>query len=157
MIPVIPVMLCGAYATCLWTLSLAGLPNQFRSFTGNESLFQQAAQCLNALGADDIQIARPLLFTGEEHRSLAAEQLREVSSELGAGLLESGGRNIVPAQTLAALFARQSYIDPVLVVNLADQTAASSPPFILAIRQALREAAKGGIVRFEDIYGRAES
>ena len=90
MIHVFPVILCGGSGTRLWPLSRAGFPKQFIS------------------------------LTGEEHRFLASEQLREAGIELGAALLESVGRNTPPAITLAALAAQQNGTDPVLVVTPAD-------------------------------------
>ena len=146
MIQITPVILCGGSGTRLWPLSRAGFPKQFLSLTGVESLFQQAAQRLAALGVDDIQVAKPLIITGEEHRFLAAEQLREVSIELGAALLEPVGRNTAPALTLAALAAQQYSSDPVLVVTPADQTLADTTAFTQAMQQAVREAEKGCIV-----------
>ena len=107
MIQVTPVILCGGSGTRLWPLSRAGFPKQFLSLTGVESLFQKAAQRLVALVADDIQVAKPLIVTGEEHRFLASEQLHEVGIELGAALLEPVGRKTAPALTLAALAAQQ--------------------------------------------------
>ena len=145
-IQVTPVILCGGSGTRLWPLSRAGFPKQFLSLTGNESLFQQAAQRLVAVSADDIQLAKPLIITSEEHRFLAAEQLREVGIELGAALLEPVGRNTAPALTLAALAAQQNGTDPVLVVTPADQTVANSAVFTLAMQQAVREAEQGSIV-----------
>ena len=146
MIQVTPVILCGGSGTRLWPLSRAGFPKQFLSLTGNESLFQQAAQRLVALGADDIQVAKPLIVTGEEHRFLASEQLREVGIELGAALLEPVGRNTAPALTLAALAAQANSEDPVLVVTPADQTVANTAAFAQAMQQAIREAYSGSIV-----------
>jgi mannose-1-phosphate guanylyltransferase/mannose-6-phosphate isomerase len=146
MIIVTPVILCGGSGTRLWPLSRAGFPKQFLSLTGNESLFQQAAARLVALGADDIQIAKPLIVTGEEHRFLAAEQLREVGIELGAAILEPVGRNTAPALTLAALAAQANGEDPVLVVTPADQTVVNTTAFTLAMQKAVREADSGSIV-----------
>jgi mannose-1-phosphate guanylyltransferase/mannose-6-phosphate isomerase len=146
MIQVTPVILCGGSGTRLWPLSRAGFPKQFLSLTGNESLFQQAAQRLVAVGADDIQVAKALIVTGEEHRFLASEQLREVSIELGAALLEPVGRNTAPALTLAALAAQQNGTDPVLVVTPADQTVFDQVAFTVAMQNAIREAASGSIV-----------
>jgi mannose-1-phosphate guanylyltransferase/mannose-6-phosphate isomerase len=146
MIQITPVILCGGSGTRLWPLSRAGFPKQFLSLTGNESLFQQAAQRLVALGTDEIQLAKPLIVTGEEHRFLAAEQLREVGIELGAALLEPVGRNTAPALTLAALAAQQSGGDPVLVVTPADQTVANTTAFTQVMQQAVREAEEGSIV-----------
>ena len=146
MIQVTPVILCGGSGTRLWPLSRAGFPKQFLSLTGNESLFQQAAQRLVAVSADDIQVAKPLIVTGEEHRFLASEQLREVGIELGAALLEPVGRNTAPALTLAALAAQQNGTDPVLVVTPADQTVADTIAFTQAMQLAVREAEKASIV-----------
>lgn len=83
MLQVTPVILYGGSGTRLWLLSRAGFPKQFLSLTGDESLFQQAAQRLMALGAAGVEVAKPLIVTGEEHRFLAAEQLHEASLELG--------------------------------------------------------------------------
>jgi mannose-1-phosphate guanylyltransferase/mannose-6-phosphate isomerase len=146
MINLTPVILCGGSGTRLWPLSRAGFPKQFLCLTGQESLFQQAAQRLAGLGADDIRVAKPLIVTGEEHRFLAAEQLREVGIELGAALLEPVGRNTAPALTLAALAAQADGRDPVLVVTPADQTVSQTGAFTQAMQEAVREASSGSIV-----------
>lgn len=54
MIPVSPVILLGGSGAQLWPLSCAGFLKQFLSLTGNESIFQQAAPRMVALGTDDI-------------------------------------------------------------------------------------------------------
>jgi mannose-1-phosphate guanylyltransferase/mannose-6-phosphate isomerase len=141
-----PVILCGGSGTRLWPLSRAGFPKQFLCLTGEESLFQLAAQRLAALGAADIAVAKPYIVSGEEHRFLAQEQLREAGIELGAALLEPIGRNTAPALTLAALQAVESGNDPILVVTPADQTVADQAAFITAMQSAIREAAAGSIV-----------
>jgi mannose-1-phosphate guanylyltransferase/mannose-6-phosphate isomerase len=146
MINFTPVILCGGSGARLWPLSRAGFPKQFLSLTGKESLFQQAAQRLVGLGAEDIQVAKPLIVTGEEHRFLASEQLREAGIEMGAALLEPIGRNTAPALTLAALAAREGGEDPVLVVTPADQTVVNIAAFTLAMQQAIREADGGNVV-----------
>lgn len=108
MIQVTPVILCGGSGTRLWPLSRTGFPKQFLCLTGNDSLFQQAAQRLAGLGHDGIQVAASLIVSGEEHRFLASEQLRETGISLGAALLEPVGRNTAPALTLAALAITQA-------------------------------------------------
>lgn len=146
MIHVTPVILCGGSGTRLWPLSRTGFPKQFLCLTGNESLFQQAAQRLSKLGNADIQVASPLIVTGEEHRFLATEQLRETGIAMGRALLEPVGRNTAPALTLAALAAIAAGQDPILVVTPADQTIANPAAFTLAMQQAIAEAAIGSIV-----------
>lgn len=146
MINITPVILCGGSGTRLWPLSRAGFPKQFLCLTGQESLFQQAARRLACLETNDIAVANPLIVTGEEHRFLAAEQLREAGISLGAALLEPAGRNTAPALTLAAMAAMQNGQDPVLVVTPADQTLAQPQAFTAAVQTAVREAAAGSIV-----------
>jgi mannose-1-phosphate guanylyltransferase/mannose-6-phosphate isomerase len=146
MTAVTPVILCGGSGTRLWPLSRTGFPKQFLCLTGNESLFQQAAQRLASLGNADIQVSAPLIVTGEEHRFLATEQLRETGIKLGIALLEPVGRNTAPALTLAALAAIETGQDPILVVTPADQTVVNPAVFSTAIQRAISEAAIGSIV-----------
>ncbi len=141
-----PVILCGGSGTRLWPLSRAGFPKQFLCLTGADSLFQQAAKRLMGLGAESIQVANPLVVTGEDHRFLATEQLREVGISPTAALLEPVARNTAPALTLAALAAVENGDDPVLVVTPADQTVADASAFNGAMHEAIRQAAEGAIV-----------
>ena len=146
MIRSVPIILCGGSGTRLWPLSRTGFPKQFLCITGNESLFQQVAKRLAALGNDSIQVAAPVIVSGEDHRFVASEQLREVGIALGTALLEPMGRNTAPALTLAALAAVQNGQDPVLVVTPADQTVANPAAFTAAVQQAITQAERGKIV-----------
>jgi mannose-1-phosphate guanylyltransferase/mannose-6-phosphate isomerase len=146
MINVQPVILCGGSGTRLWPLSRTGFPKQFLCLTGSKSLFQQATQRLSGLGGENVQISAPLIVTGEEHRFLATEQLREIGIELGAALLEPVGRNTAPALTLAALAAVANGEDPVLVVTPADQTVTNVQEFNEALKNAIQETSDGTIV-----------
>ncbi len=146
MIQVTPVILCGGSGTRLWPLSRTGFPKQFLCLTGAESLFQQAALRLTSLGNNAIQVAAPLIVTGEEHRFLASEQLREAGIPLGAALLEPVGRNTAPALTLAALASIENGTDPVLVVTPADQIVVDAAAFKAATQAAIEQAAQGCIV-----------
>ena len=88
-----PVILCGGSGTRLWPLSRAGFPKQFLVLSGTTSLFQQAVERVNQLGAVDITVGNTLVVTNEEHRFLALEQLREIEGVNATLLLESVGRN----------------------------------------------------------------
>ena len=141
-----PVILCGGSGTRLWPLSRAGFPKQFLCLTGSESLFQQAAKRLMGLNAESIHVADPLVVTGEDHRFLAIEQLREIGIAPGAALLEPVARNTAPALTLAALAAVENGDDPVLVVTPADQAVVDTSAFTCAVHDAIGKAAEGAIV-----------
>ena len=141
-----PVILCGGSGTRLWPLSRAGFPKQFLCLTGADSLFQQAAKRLMGLGTESMQVADPLVVTGEDHRFLATEQLREIGVSPAAALLEPLARNTAPALTLAALAAVENGDDPVLVVTPADQTVADASTFNGTMHDAIRQAIEGAIV-----------
>lgn len=128
-----PVILCGGSGTRLWPLSRSGFPKQFLCLTGKESLFQLAAQRLDQLAAADITVSPPLIVTGEDHRFLCLEQLREINIAPEAELLEPAGRNTAPALTLAALAALESGQDPILVVTPSDQTIGDATAFTVAM------------------------
>ena len=143
---IVPVILCGGSGTRLWPLSRAGFPKQFLVLSGTTSLFQQAIQRVNGLGADDILVGDTLIVTGEEHRFLALDQLREMPEVAATLLLEPVGRNTAPALTFAALQAVKDGEDPILVVTPADQTVKNSAAFTDAVQRSVRAAANGSIV-----------
>jgi hypothetical protein len=58
-----PVVLCGGSGTRLWPLSRTGFPKQFLVLSGSNSLFQQAVERVNGLGADDITLGETLVVT----------------------------------------------------------------------------------------------
>lgn len=138
--------MAGGSGTRLWPLSRAGFPKQFLSLGSDESLFQLAVGRLAGLASEDIDVKAPLIVGNAEHRFLALEQLREQGVEPASVILEPIGRNTAPALTLAALAARESGADPVLVVSPADQTVIDGPAFTAALQRAVRGAADGAIV-----------
>ncbi len=143
---ILPVIMAGGSGTRLWPLSRAGYPKQFLVLAGNTSLFQQAAERLSNLGAEDITVAAPLVVGNEEHRFMVLDQLRELKLPAPTVLLEPLGRNTAPAITLAALQALDGGDDPVLVVTPADQTVTNGPAFTAALQDAVRQAKDGAIV-----------
>jgi len=143
---IVPVILCGGSGSRLWPLSRAGFPKQFLVLSGTTSLFQQAIERVNGLGANDIVVGDTLIVTGEDHRFLALDQLREMPKIGASLLLEPVGRNTAPALTFAALQAIKDGEDPILVVTPADQTVKNSAVFTDALQRSVRVADNGSIV-----------
>lgn len=145
-INVTPVILCGGSGTRLWPLSRAGFPKQFLVLSGTTSLFQQTVNRVNHIASDDILVGETLVVTGEEHRFIALEQLREISPVSAKLILEPEAKNTAPALTLAALQALKDGGDPVLVVTPADQTVKNTQAFTNTMQSAIKVANAGSIV-----------
>ena len=91
---------------------------------------------------------RLLLICNEQHRFLAAEQLRQMGLEQANILLEPVGRNTAPAVTLAALLASREKEDPILLILAADHLIQDIPAFHASIQAALPLARDGKLITF---------
>src|SRR3546814_15604677 len=69
----------------------------------------------------------PVVVANEEHRFLAAEQLRQLGVEHATILLEPVGRNTAPAIAAAALHASAPGQAPLLLVPPSDPFVRDSP------------------------------
>jgi mannose-1-phosphate guanylyltransferase/mannose-6-phosphate isomerase len=143
----VPVILAGGSGTRLWPLSRAAHPKQFLAIGGPDTLFQQAAARLAAVGGAGVAVGAPIVVGNEEHRFTVVDQLRARGTEPAAVLLEPAGRNTAPALTLAALQATEGGdADPVLVVAPADHAVPDLAACTEALRAAVRAADAGAIV-----------
>ena len=111
-----PIILAGGQGTRLWPLSRSGYAKQFLDLSGSGfTLLQQTLQRAASLSS-----IPPLLICNEEHRFIAAEQLRQLNLTQSKIILEPVGRNTAPAIALAALHATTQGHDPLLLVLAAD-------------------------------------
>jgi mannose-1-phosphate guanylyltransferase / mannose-6-phosphate isomerase len=141
-----PVVMAGGSGTRLWPMSRSAYPKQFLALGGQESLLQLSVKRLLSIGSSLGTLDKPLLVGNEDHRFLLVDQLREISVDAGAVILEPMGRNTAPALTLAALQATQAGQDPVLMVAPADQTVVDDTAFSECLREACRHALDGAVV-----------
>ena len=86
---VIPVILSGGSGTRLWPVSRKLYPKQFIPLRDNRSLFQETIARVKALGEG---IQPPIIVCNDEHRFMAAEQLRQEGVDDADIILEPVGR-----------------------------------------------------------------
>jgi mannose-1-phosphate guanylyltransferase/mannose-6-phosphate isomerase len=101
--------------------------------------------------------AAPIVVANEEHRFLAAEQLRLVGAPTPAIVLEPVGRNTAPAIAAAALQATADGGDPLLLVLPSDHVVADAEAFRAAVRMASAAAEQGALVTFGIVPTAAET
>ena len=139
---IIPIILCGGSGTRLWPLSRRLYPKQFISLINDTTLFQDTI-----LRLPDY-LLNPLIVCNEEHRFIAAEQLRQINKHSSGIILEPVGKNTAPAIALAAIHEIKKNHDPVLFVLSSDHIIKDEKAFHLAIKTAELIAKEGNLVTF---------
>ena len=139
-----PVILSGGSGTRLWPLSRAALPKQFLPLVTEQTMFQETLLRLQGFPG----MAAPLLICNNEHRFLAAEQLRAINIQPLSLILEPLGRNTAPAVAVAAFAAQAKDPAANLLVLPADHLIQDTSGFHTAIQAALDLAQQDKLVTF---------
>ncbi|MCK9987702.1 MAG: mannose-1-phosphate guanylyltransferase / mannose-6-phosphate isomerase [Azoarcus sp.] len=152
-----PVILSGGSGTRLWPLSREMQPKQLLALTGDRTMLQETALRLDGFMQGQ-GAGLTIVVCNNEHRFMAAEQLRSVGIADPRIVLEPVGRNTAPALTLAALAAtRGGGDDPILLVMPADHVVTDRNAFQAAVANGLPAAANGAIVTFGIVPVRPET
>ncbi|MFQ2571757.1 mannose-1-phosphate guanylyltransferase/mannose-6-phosphate isomerase [Aeromonas caviae] len=147
-----PVILAGGSGTRLWPLSRVQFPKQFLALSGNSSMLQNTISRLNGIDHEPV-----MLICNEEHRFIAAEQVRQLGVKHNGILLEPAGRNTAPAIALAAFKAVESGHDPLLLVLAADHVIEDVAAFQQAVTNAAELAQAGKLVTFGIVGNKPET
>ncbi len=148
----VPVILAGGSGTRLWPLSRQLYPKQFLALVGRETMLQDTVRRLAGLAG----VGAPLVVCNDEHRFLAADQLREIHAG-GTVVLEPVGRNTAPAVAVAALEAMADGSDPLLLVLPADHVIRDAASFRAAVAQGVPLAEAGSLITFGIVPTHAET
>ncbi|MFT6466230.1 MAG: mannose-1-phosphate guanylyltransferase [Halopseudomonas sp.] len=136
--------MAGGSGSRLWPLSRQLNPKQFLKLTDNNlSMLQETLHRLAPL-----EVSAPMIICNEQHRFLAAEQLRQLGYEQPNIILEPVGRNTAPAIALAAMQLRAKGDDPLLLVLAADHQIRDTASFHRKVTQAQALAEEGKLVTF---------
>lgn len=142
MVVIKTVVMAGGSGSRLWPLSRSLYPKQFLPLASDQTMLQATISRVKG-----ISNSNAMLICNEEHRFIAAEQVRQmgVKAEI---LLEPVGRNTAPAIALAALQSITSENDPLLLVLAADHVIPDVNAFEAAVKTAVPLAQGGKLVTF---------
>ena len=138
-----PVIIAGGSGTRLWPLSRQLYPKQLLPLVGDKTMLQVTLERLQGLNC-----APPIIVCNEDHRFIAAEQLRLSDTEHHGIILEPCGRNTAPAICLAALLAKDIDPNATLLVLPADHHMDDPQAFVAAVKAAQEAAASGALITF---------
>ncbi|MEF1254512.1 MULTISPECIES: mannose-1-phosphate guanylyltransferase/mannose-6-phosphate isomerase [unclassified Vibrio] len=140
-----PIVMAGGTGSRLWPLSRELYPKQFLNLSGESSMLQRTFERLSGF-----EHQSPIVVCNEEHRFIAAEQIRIGGFSHSGIILEPVGRNTAPAIALAALQAlkNEDESDPVLLVLAADHLIENTLEFNRSVANAYPYAKEGQLVTF---------
>ena len=137
----IPVIMAGGSGTRLWPLSRTQYPKQFLALNSDLSMLQETVKRLG-------RVEQVNLICNEEHRFLAAEQMRILNQPCSI-FLEPVGRNTAPAIALAAIEAVSKGLgSECLLVLAADHVIEDENAFQQVIAKSEPLAKEGMLVTF---------
>lgn len=147
-----PVIMAGGSGTRLWPLSRAQYPKQFLKLSPDgHTLLQSTLLRLQHLSCDEA-----IIICNEEHRFLAAEQMREIGVSAKI-ILEPEGKNTAPAIALAALYQQSVNSDRLLLVLAADHVIQDQLAFEQSVEHAIKLANTDQLVTFGIVPTQAET
>lgn len=149
---IVPVIMAGGSGTRLWPLSRAQHPKQFLKLSPDGYTLLQAT----LLRLKNLSCEEPILICNEEHRFLAAEQMREIGISAKI-ILEPEGKNTAPAVALAAAYQNKKDKDSILLVLAADHVIQNQTAFEQGIHQAIELANNNKLVTFGIVPTHAET
>lgn len=133
------VIIAGGSGTRLWPLSRTMYPKQFLSLNQEATMLQLTVERLADLNIDEI-----IVICNEDHRFLAAEQLKNcnVNHQI---ILEPVGRDTAPAVGISALYAGE---ESLLLVLPADHIVEDQLEFTKSVFSGVELAKQDKLVTF---------
>ncbi len=150
---ILPIILAGGSGTRLWPLSRALYPKQLINLVDENTMLQNTVKRLEGLP----DAANPVVICNDEYRFMVAEQLRLIDVTPGAIILEPVGRNTAPALAVAALWALNNGMDPVLLILPADHHILFADKFRQTLQTGYDYARSGHLITFGIVPDKPET
>jgi mannose-1-phosphate guanylyltransferase / mannose-6-phosphate isomerase len=132
---VLPVIMSGGAGSRLWPVSTPESPKQFHAMGSDLSMIQESL--LRVSGHEPVDFLPAVVVCNERHASIVLEQIRGLTREPEAIVLEPVGRNTAPVAAVASLLALERYPGSLVLLLPADHVITDAPAFREAVARAV--------------------
>ena len=140
---IIPVIMSGGAGSRLWPASRQAMPKQLLPLVTEQTMVQETAERLSG----DL-FHPPVFICNAAHAAPIREQMSAIDKPLGAIIVEPMGRNTAPCAVVAALHAKESDPEALILLSPADHHVTKPEAFRRAVAAAIPAAQKGCLVTF---------
>jgi len=142
-VKIIPVIMSGGAGSRLWPASRAAMPKQLLPLVTNQTMVQETAERLSG------ELFHPPVFIcNAAHAAPIRAQMAEMNHSIGAIIVEPMGRNTAPCAVVAALHAKVSDPNALILLAPADHHVTKPEAFRRAVAAAMTAAKNGSLVTF---------
>ena len=133
----------GGAGSRLWPASRQAMPKQLLPLVTEQTMVQETAERLSGE-----LFHAPVFICNAAHAEPIRAQMSEIDKPLGAIIVEPMGRNTAPCAVVAALHAKESDPDALILLAPADHHVTKPGAFRRAVAAAMPAAQKGSLVTF---------
>lgn len=140
---IIPVIMSGGAGSRLWPASRQAMPKQLLPLVTEQTMVQETAERLSG----DL-FHPPVFICNAAHAKPIREQMAEIDLPIGAIIVEPMGRNTAPCAVIAALHAKISDPNALILLAPADHHVTKPDAFRRSVAAAMTAARNGHLVTF---------
>lgn len=142
-VKIIPVIMSGGAGSRLWPASRQAMPKQLLPLVTDQTMVQETAERLSG----DLFHA-PVFICNAAHAAPIRQQMTDIDMSVGSIIVEPMGRNTAPCSVVAALYAKESDPDALILLAPADHHVTKPDSFRRSVAAAIPAAQKGSLVTF---------
>ncbi|MDA8707820.1 mannose-1-phosphate guanylyltransferase/mannose-6-phosphate isomerase [Hellea sp.] len=142
-VKIIPVIMSGGAGSRLWPASRKAMPKQLLSLVTEDTMVQETAERFSG----DL-FHPPVFICNSDHAEPIREQMAAKGIKPGGIIVEPMGRNTAPCAVVAAIHAKVSDPEALILLAPADHHVTKPDAFRRAVAAAMTAAKNGYLVTF---------
>ena len=142
-VKIIPVIMSGGAGSRLWPASRKAMPKQLLSLVTEDTMVQETAERFSG----DL-FHPPVFICNSDHAEPIREQMAAKGIKSGGIIVEPMGRNTAPCAVVAAIHAKVSDPEALILLAPADHHVTKPDAFRRAVAAAMTAAKNGYLVTF---------